>query len=316
MWNWTSIDLDDPELFMTYELLAAGYDGQAIARMVRSRQLHRIRHGAYTSGAHWRSLDDRGRELLTARAVLRSSRSLTLLSGPTAALVLGAPVWDLGGEIHVTRVDARADRRQAGRVPHRGVLLVEDVTVRDGLPITSGTKTALDVMTIAETERALVVVDGLLNAGETTMPLLERRMVAMSHDPHSLKFPIVMQYADPRHESAGETRTRWLLRRAGLPRPIPQYEVRDRAGRLIGRVDFAWPELKVWVEFDGKEKYLRHRRPGESVADAVLREKRREDKIREVTGWRCVRLTWADLYAPGRTAARIMAAMRGQPWAA
>jgi hypothetical protein len=38
-----------------------------------------------------------------------------------------------------------------------------------------------------------------------------------------------------------------------------------------------------------------------------MREKRREDRIRELTGWRCIRITWADLFHPERTAARIRA---------
>jgi very-short-patch-repair endonuclease len=76
---------------------------------------------------------------------------------------------------------------------------------------------------------------------------------------------------------------------------------------LVGRVDFAWPELKVFVEFDGKEKYLKYRKEGESVIDAVRREKRREEDICRATGWRCIRLTWADLYHPERTCARIRA---------
>ncbi len=39
----------------------------------------------------------------------------------------------------------------------------------------------------------------------------------------------------------------------------------------------------------------------------VFREKRREDRIRELTGWRCFRITWHDLGDPGRLAARIRA---------
>ena len=76
------------------------------------------------------------------------------------------------------------------------------------------------------------------------------------------------------------------------------------------RLDFAWPELRVWVEIDGMSKYERWLRPGESVADAVLREKRREDRIREVTGWVCVRITWADLENPARLERRLRRALR------
>jgi hypothetical protein len=304
------------EVMLTRELLAAGYTDKAITRMVASGDLHRIRHGAYTSGEHWASLDATGRRLLTACAVLRCTRAPTVLSGPTAADAFGVPVWDLGDETHVIRLDGRADRRQAGRVPHCGAILVEDVTVREGYPVTSGTRTALDVVTVADAEHALVVVDGLLRAGETTVPLLRRRSVAMAHHPHSLGFHVVLDRADGRHESAGESRTDWLMWRHQIPQPIPQYEVRDGRGRVVGRVDFAWPELGVFLEFDGKVKYLRHRRPGESVADAVLREKRREELICGLTGWRCIRIVWADLYHPDRTIARIRATLLGRTWVA
>ena len=44
--------------------------------------------------------------------------------------------------------------------------------------------------------------------------------------------------------------------------------------------------------------------------DAVLREKRREDEIRELTGWRVIRLTWADLQHPERTIRRLRSLLR------
>jgi len=49
------------------------------------------------------------------------------------------------------------------------------------------------------------------------------------------------------------------------------------------------------------------------AGDVVFREKRREDRVRELTGWRCFRITWQDLAGPVRLAARIRAFIaRGQ----
>ena len=62
-------------------------------------------------------------------------------------------------------------------------------------------------------------------------------------------------------------------------------------------------------EFDGKAKYHRFRRPGETIEQAVMREKQREDLLRELTGWRCIRLVWADLFTPELTAQRIRRAL-------
>ena len=61
----------------------------------------------------------------------------------------------------------------------------------------------------------------------------------------------------------------------------------------------------MFLEFDGKVKYEQHLREGESVSDCVVREKQRESRICELTGWRCIRIVWADLYRPAATADRI-----------
>ena len=70
-------------------------------------------------------------------------------------------------------------------------------------------------------------------------------------------------------------------------------------------VDFAWPAHGVFLEFDGKVKYSAMLREGETAADVVVREKRREELICEITGWRCIRIIWADLMRPEHTAMRI-----------
>ncbi|MBB3041348.1 type IV toxin-antitoxin system AbiEi family antitoxin domain-containing protein [Nocardioides soli] len=316
MLNLNSIDIHDGPVMMRFELLAAGYDGSAIARMRRAGALHRLRHGAYVEGALWRSLNAAGRRRLVARATLRSARSPAVLAGPSAADELQAPVWDMGDAVHITRLDGRAGRREAGVVQHRGSMRAGDLTIRDGIPLTSGTRTAVDMIAITEPEHALVTINGLVRAGETSVELMEQRLAGMKAHPFSLNAPIVLSLVEPRCESAGETRTLMLCWRHHLPRPIPQYEVRDAAGRLVARVDFAWPDLGVFLEFDGKEKYQRYRRPGESVSDMVLREKERERVVCGITGWRCIRIVWADLLHPQRTAGRIRSTLAGQPWAA
>ena len=57
--------------------------------------------------------------------------------------------------------------------------------------------------------------------------------------------------------------------------------------------------------FDGRVKYGRLLKPGESSGDAVFREKRREDELREITGWPMIRLIWTDYDHSLATAERI-----------
>ena len=60
----------------------------------------------------------------------------------------------------------------------------------------------------------------------------------------------LVEGAGPRAtESHFEMKLLQALRRANLPEPIPQYEIRH-GGRLVARVDFAYPWAKVAIEAD------------------------------------------------------------------
>ena len=54
---------------------------------------------------------------------------------------------------------------------------------------------------------------------------------------------------DPRAESLPESRLRVVLTLDGL-QPVPQYWIHDQHGR-IARVDLAFPEQRLAVEYDG-----------------------------------------------------------------
>jgi hypothetical protein len=111
--------------------------------------------------------------------------------------------------------------------------------------------------------------------------------------------------ADGKADGPGESRGRWLFRASGLPAPILQYEVLRADGTIVGVSDWAWREYGLLGEFDGRVKYGRLLKPGESAGDAVFREKRREDELREVTGWPMFRLIWSDYDRPVATIDRI-----------
>lgn len=301
-------------LLLRSELLAEGHSDRDLARLVRSGVLRRVRRGAYVESTVWEAADPDQRHVLRARAVARQAKTRLVISHVSALPVFGAPTWGVSlDDVHVTRPDGRCGRKERGVRQHRGTLLDTDVTVRKGLELTTATKTALDVTTCSGTEASLIVINYLLHRGLTTLHDLRERYALMEHDPFTLKTDLVLRLADPRPESVGEIRTLFMLYRAGVPAPVPQYEVRDENGHVIARLDFAWPELGVYLEFDGRTKYVKHLRAGETVVDAVLREKERESRIYELTGWRCIRITWADLECPAATVGRILAALGVTP---
>lgn len=287
------------------EVLALGGDDKAIRRMLGSGHWTKLRRGAYMETNLWAERSERELHLALAFAVISVARCFGVRSHATAARVLDVPVWDLPDDVvDLTRFDGKAGRAEAGVRQHKGWLGAQDVTRVDREWTTTGTRTALDITTVTDLEHSLVVVDGLLHAGHTTPELLAQGLERMTFCPNSLGTGLVLRLADGRSESVGESRTRLACWRQGLPPPEPQYEIWTQ-GRLLGRLDLAWPELGVWIEFDGKEKYVKYLKPGESVVDAVVREKKREDAIRRVTGWVCIRITWADLYHPERIAEQV-----------
>ena len=303
---------DDPRLasiVLRRELLAHGLDDRAIRQLLADGVLHRLRYGSYVERAKWLACDRVGQHGLVARAAVKRAQAEVAISHTSALGEWDAPVWDLPLDIvHLTRLDRRAGRREAGVLQHLGEMRDGDVVVHNGVKVTSPTRTALDCTTVMDVEHALIVVNDLLHRRLTTVEELAEGQRFMAFWPGSLQQGLVLQLADGRcGGSVGEGRTLYLIFKHGLPRPEPQYPIKDRTGHVVAYVDFAWPELGVFLEFDGKMKYQKLLKPGESVSDVVLRERDRERLICRLTGWRCIRLVWADLERPEVTAARIRA---------
>ena len=89
---------------------------------------------------------------------------------------------------------------------------------------------------------------------------------------------------------------RLLMRRGGLPAPLAQYRVFDEAG-FVARVDFAHPELRPAIEYDG----LWH-----GARTAFVDDRRRLNRL-TAAGWVVLHVTADDLRHPERLLARIRA---------
>lgn len=312
-----TLHLDHPRLspiHLRKELLTEGFNDRSIARAVQDGTLHRLRRGAFIDASAWQRLDSAGRHAVLARAVLKQANAELILSHSSALPDWEAPVWGFDlSTVHGTRTDRKSGRKEAGVQQHRGRLLPEDIATRNGVRLCSPSRTMIELTTLAPIEPCLVAWCYFLHENLTTLSRVDARYRAlgtehdepMDHWPDTLTTDLLLRLADGRCETPGEARTLHLCWRQHLPMPTPQYEIRDRAGNVIARVDFAWPEYGVFLEFDGKIKYTRLLKAGESVTDVVLREKHREQEICEITGWRCIRIIWADLDRPEQTALRI-----------
>ncbi|SCL24140.1 Transcriptional regulator, AbiEi antitoxin, Type IV TA system [Micromonospora rhizosphaerae] len=172
------------------------------------------------------------------------------IAGRSAAALFGACTVGTSEPIDVLVPVNRRFGPVTGLVVHTGEVAETDVLTRSGTPITTPSRTSWDLAQWLSTEEAVTVVDGLLrrrlvSAGELR-DLAHARLGARGWK----RMLRVAGLADGGAESPQESRLRVGLVLAGLPTPVTQFVV-ERDGCFIARLDLAWPELRVGVEYDG-----------------------------------------------------------------
>jgi hypothetical protein len=301
------------DIALRRDLVAAGWSDRDIARQVRLGNLTKVRYGAYVPTALLADMDSVGLMRVRSRAVLRTAHPTSVLSHQSALAEWDVPLWGVSlDETDLTRTDGKAGRREAGIAHHRASLTEEEWTVRDGVPVVNPARAAIEVILAHPPEVGLVAACGVLNKGLASEEQLQAATARAEHWPNSLHARIVLARADPRLTSVAEARSWHLFHEHHIPRPEPQVAVHDEWGVLLGFVDFLWRNHGVFLEFDGRIKYDLFRRKGESLEQYLMREKRREEQICQMTGWVCIRITWADLQHPVRTARRIRRMLEGR----
>ena len=298
--------IDLPGLRLRPELLAAGLSDDDLARLCRSGGLGRVRRGAYVDAADQRLRNREARHALATRAAVMQLSPGPAASHVSAAVLHGLPAWGVPTDrVHVTRAGTSGGHRRRTLHVHVTPLDADEVSSVDGVAVTTVARTLVDVARDAAFEPAVAVLDTALRRGLVTPSGLEQA-VGRAPRRHGVRAARrAVAFADGGAESVGESRSRVLLDRARLPRPLLQWEVPAR--QRIGRCDFGWPEWGTVGEFDGRIKYGRLLRPGLDPGAVVLAEKRREDAIRD-TGLRVVRWVWDDLDDFGEVVERLRTA--------
>jgi hypothetical protein len=245
------------------QLLEFGTARKIEYRLLRGR-IERVYDGVYRLAGSPRTWHQR---LL---AVCLASSGANAVSFRAAARM-----WDLPGGAEMLEVTAPRHRRMQfdGVRMHESFFLTDlDVTYMHGIPVTRPARIICDL--------GLLVQRGELRASELVLALQEairrdlvdvRRVwrewerLGGAFRPGGLVIQELLESFVPpirKTDSTPEVKLLMLLRAAGLPEPTPQYEVALTATRSV-HLDFAWPEMKVYCEFDpykwhgGRDKYLR-----------------------------------------------------------
>jgi len=278
----------------------------------------RIAPGVFLPGDVWRALDFDEQFRARVDAAALRFRNEGPFSHLSAAVMWGLP----NVEPWPARVEVLAGRDTGGRsrrwLARHAVGIPVDGESIDGHRVTSLARTVVDAASALSFAGGVAMADfvmrperrgeiGVAASRASRVELL--RAVAERESPRgSAKAMRVVEFADGRAGSPGESLSRCAVRTAGLPAPELQTGFTDAAG-LIGYVDFWWPDWGVIGEFDGRGKYLREDlRNGRSIAEVIVDEKVREDRLRAATGARMVRWGWDVARSPQLLAAALLRA--------
>ncbi len=268
---------------------AEGMSPHGLRKAVEEGELDRVRRGVY---APHRDLDRRSRHVQLLEATLPLLGPGSVISHASAAVLHGLPVrHDLLDRIWVTRPAGGHGRRGPVVQLRRCTLEAADVTVVNGVAATTLARTASDLARQLPYEWGVIGCDAAIAAGCSREALIDAARRANGW-PGARRAFSAASFADGASGSPAESLSRVQMQRAGIPAPVTQFRI-FLDGTLVATTDFGWEDIGLVGECDGKVKYGELLRPGERADDAVMREKRREERIREAGYW-IVRWGWQE----------------------
>ncbi len=277
------------------QALHSGYSDSAIGRCIRDGLWRRAYRGVYV--------------LDPTRATFETKVMALILRAPArtwASHRAAARLWGLDCEgRECVEVSTTANLRHPRRVIHHvDTMLLRDRRMIDGIPSTSVERTLVDLGSVVPPDRLEGTVVEALRRGLTQPDRLRERL---AEDGRRFGPPRLRKLLDgwddlTAAESILETRLRRLIRQQGLPSGIPQWKV-VHGGRVVARVDLAYPKQMIAVEADG---YRWHGDAARWRSDLARR------NLLTGLGWRVLHFTWSDLRdRPGGVAEEIRAALDG-----
>ena len=258
-----------PFAFTQYGLVTAEQALQRMSRReldrrVRTGQLERIRPTVYRcEGAppSW--------EQQLFGVCLRLGPSAVASHRSAARLWRLEPV--ISDRLEVT-VPRGKSARLAGVTVHHAALQSGDRTRRFRIPVTSAVMTLIHLATTVGADTLEAALDDALRQRHTTVTQMDRRLKGMAGSGRR-QLRVLRRLIHERGpgyapgESQWEDQSfRWIIA-AGLPAPVRQYPViLDRRRR---RIDLAYPDLKIAIEFDGWDRHQIRRRFDDDRARTV-----------------------------------------------
>jgi very-short-patch-repair endonuclease len=266
------------------QLVELGLDGNAIDHRVRVGRIHRLHRGVYAVGHAAPSFHAR------AMAAVLACGSAAALSHRSAAALWGI---DLSWRSPV-EVSAPGNRRRAGLLVHRSLTLrATDVTVHQGIVVTTAARTLIDLADVLDPPRLARAVNEAQVLRLVTRQQLAVALTAATGRRAAGRLNPFVHRSDAPTRSVFEDAFLVFVDRHGLPRPEVNQKV---AGH---RVDVLWRRHRLVAELDGRT-FHDHDQPFE--------QDRERDADLLAAGHPVVRITWRRMTRqPAREAVRLRA---------
>jgi hypothetical protein len=275
------LDVDRP--FRHADALAAGLT----AGQLRGPRFRTVLRGVYVAASAPRHPVQR------VEAALLIHPPTAFASHVSAARVYGVPLPSGLVAEHVSVLHAADRRRREGVVTHVAAATTPVVTLR-GLRVSSPEQLVVELADHLNLVDLVVVGDALVRRGVTT----PGRVTAYAVGTRAAQ---AAELVRAQVDSPMETRLRLLIVLAGLPEPTVNHVVRWEDGRTRYRFDLAYPDLRVVVEYDGRQ----HRADLDQWDRDVERAEWLDDD-----GWRIVTVHSRGIYRrPDQTLARVRKAL-------
>ncbi len=263
---------------------------RTIQRRINAGLVERVRAGVYADPIEFSLADRRRIELSRIAAVVGTRRSRVVLCHEAAAAVWGLPrIGRAPDEVELLDVKLTRPRSLNGVRWRRTPFDPAEIVERNGYLVTGLVQTVADLACERSFVSAVAAIDAALAPGLRSMafavvPGIDREaLLARLHEfgrrRGSRDAERAIGFADARAESPGESLSRAQMHLLGFPEPELQVEF-GRADGGVDRVDFDWPEYRVFGEFDGDLKVLDPRfRRGRTAEQVLLDERRRDRRI-------------------------------------
>ena len=274
------------------QLVELDVSAATIDSWVKERRLHLLHRSVYAFGHQ--ALGPRGRVM----AAVLACGARAVASHRTAAWL-----WDLLPD-HRAVVDVTAPTRRRGRLGiavHTSRIEEADRGTVDGIPVTSLSRTLLDVAEVIPPRQLARAVEEAERRRLLDLGAIEEAMArgAGRRGLGRLEAALATYRPPPFTRSELENKFMELVHEAGLPPPSQNVYLNGF------EVDACWADHKLVVELDGYE-YHRTRA-------AFERDRERDARLR-AEGWLVLRFSWRQVVSDPESVVAALRATLTQPW--